>query len=311
MAIRVICAGCMTSFEVDDRFAGKKGPCPKCGHIIEIPKEKLVIHAPDTVTDGKKTKPVGHDARPILQRRFIYTGKQVFWAIMGTLGVLAALFLVGAVGNPVLSAIVGIVAVFACAFPICEFGYTLIRDENDLEMFLGNEKHRRSFFASLAFAFSWLVFEAFVHFLGGQGAVVCLYMLAIGAVGAIGALIFFDCNYGKAFLVYLIFMFAAIIGRGLLLNPNGWIWESRTVAASTAPKIVPKAARMGGQRVRASDEEIVETKMAIKEAAAANRAKAKKRNKKNNDEAEADEQQEEEQQRTQPQIPQRPRVRRR
>jgi hypothetical protein len=60
----------MTSFEVDDRFAGKKGPCPKCGHIIEIPKEKLVIHAPDDITDGGKTrKNVGHDARPSLQER--------------------------------------------------------------------------------------------------------------------------------------------------------------------------------------------------------------------------------------------------
>ena len=54
----------MTSFEVDDRFAGKKGPCPKCGHIIEIPKEKLVIHAPDeVVTEGKTKKMLGQDAR--------------------------------------------------------------------------------------------------------------------------------------------------------------------------------------------------------------------------------------------------------
>ncbi|MBP5621296.1 MAG: hypothetical protein J6X44_04705, partial [Thermoguttaceae bacterium] len=101
MAIRVICPGCMTSFEVDDRFAGKKGPCPKCGHIIEIPKEKLIIHAPDSITDGGKTKAAahtGHDARPIAAKRVIYTGKQIFWGVMGALGALALTYLVGASG---------------------------------------------------------------------------------------------------------------------------------------------------------------------------------------------------------------------
>ena len=69
MAIRVICPGCITSFEVDDRFAGQKGPCPKCGHTIEIPKEKLIVHEPDMIMDGGKPRraQAGHDARPIMQ----------------------------------------------------------------------------------------------------------------------------------------------------------------------------------------------------------------------------------------------------
>ncbi len=246
MAIGVICPGCMTSFEVDDRFAGKKGPCPKCGHIIEIPKEKLVVHAPDGVTSGGKTKKlVGHDARPILQQRFAFTGKQVFWGVMGTLGAAAFLFLIGCAHSHVLSMIVGILAAFGIAFPIADFGYMLIRDDDDLEMFLGNERHKRALFASLVFAASWIAFEIFVAFLGGQGVMACLYLIPIAAVGSFGALIFFDCNFGKALLVYLLFAFAAIIGRGLLFMPNGWIWKATPVA--TAPNVNPKVERSASE----------------------------------------------------------------
>ena len=276
MAIRVICPGCMTSFEVDDRFAGKRGPCPKCGHIIEIPKEQVIIHAPDVVVDGGKAKKtVGHDARPIAMRRFLYTGKQVFWGIMGSLGALALTFLVGAIGSKLISGIFGAIAVFLVALPICEFGYTLIRDENDLEMFLGNERRIRSLKAAIVFGLSWLVFETLVHFLG-TGPVSCVYMLAIGAIGAFGALIFFDCNYGKALLVYFMFMFVAILGRGLLFQWDGWVWETHNRSVAAAPKVDPQRARMNGAIPGQTDEEIVEQRTAIQKEADARRAKAKK-----------------------------------
>ncbi|MBR5758639.1 MAG: hypothetical protein IKX88_08595 [Thermoguttaceae bacterium] len=280
MAIRVICPGCMTSFEVDDRFAGKKGPCPKCGHIIEIPKEKLIIHAPDTITDGGKTKAAahtGHDARPIAAKRIIYTGKQIFWGVMGALGAMALTYLVGASGLTLAAKIYGAIAVFLIAFPIAEFGYTLIRDENDLEMFLGNERHWRSFYTALVFGASWLVFEAFAYYLNATGPMTCLYLLVCGAIGAIGALIFFDCNYGKALLVYALFAVAAIVGRGLLFE-HGWIWQSN-VAASRAPANVDLGpARMNGATKSQSAEQIVENKRAIQETADERKAAAKKKN---------------------------------
>src|SRR5882757_8911860 len=51
MPIQVTCPNpkCLTRFSVADKFAGQKGPCPKCKQIITIPKkeEELIIHAPD------------------------------------------------------------------------------------------------------------------------------------------------------------------------------------------------------------------------------------------------------------------------
>ena len=38
MAITVVCQGCHTRFKVSEKFAGRKGPCPKCKIEIYIPK---------------------------------------------------------------------------------------------------------------------------------------------------------------------------------------------------------------------------------------------------------------------------------
>ncbi len=249
MAIRVICPGCMTSFEVDDRFAGKKGPCPKCGHIIEIPKIQVVVHAPDeAVVNGKRQKVLGHDARPIEQKRFTFTGGQTALGICAALGFFALTYVVGLAHNGWVSLIVGALLGFAIAFPIADVGYMLIRDENDLEMQEGPERRRNALFTALVFGGSWLIFEAFIFFLGGTGVLACLFLIPCAAVGAFGAVIFFDCNFGRALLVYLIFMFAAIIGRGLIVEkgwtPNGWIWQEnrRSLTQNQQPAPTPTPA---------------------------------------------------------------------
>ena len=48
MPIEVLCPGCKSRFKVSEKFAGKKGPCPKCKTVITIPEvtEEVVVHAP-------------------------------------------------------------------------------------------------------------------------------------------------------------------------------------------------------------------------------------------------------------------------
>lgn len=237
MAIRVICSGCMTSFEVGDQFAGQKGPCPKCGHIIEIPKVQVVVHAPDEVVQDGKTTRVGKETRPIEQKRFEFSTQGLLLSLLGILLVFGAAFGVGLAKSAVLSGIVGAVAVFGIAFPIARFGYMLIRDADDLEKLDGSELTQKSLFTALVFGGSWIVFELFVAFLGSQGLTAALLLIPVAVVGSFGALIFFDCNFGKALLVYAVFAACAIFGRGLLFQPNGWIWEARPNAAAPAPEL--------------------------------------------------------------------------
>ena len=237
MAIRVICSGCMTSFEVGDQFAGQKGPCPKCGHIIEIPKVQVVVHAPDEVVQDGKTTRVGKETRPIEQKRFEFSTQGLLLGLLGILLVFGAAFGVGLAKSAVLSGIVGAVAVFGIAFPIARFGYMLVRDADDLEKLEGSELTQKSLFTALVFGASWIVFELFVAFLGSQGLTAALLLIPVAVVGSFGALIFFDCNFGKALLVYAVFAACAIFGRGLLFQPNGWIWEARPNAAAPAPEL--------------------------------------------------------------------------
>jgi phage FluMu protein Com len=65
MPINVTCPGCMKRFSVADKFAGQKGPCPKCKHIITIPKkeEEVIIHAPDHSEAGA----IGAGGRHVLK----------------------------------------------------------------------------------------------------------------------------------------------------------------------------------------------------------------------------------------------------
>lgn len=50
MPINIVCPGCKKRFSVSEQFAGKKGPCPQCKTVIEIPavEEQVVIHAPES-----------------------------------------------------------------------------------------------------------------------------------------------------------------------------------------------------------------------------------------------------------------------
>ncbi len=66
MAISIICPGCHSRFQVNDKFAGKQGPCPKCKTLINIPKagEEVKIHAP---ADFAGTAAKDQSGRPVFK----------------------------------------------------------------------------------------------------------------------------------------------------------------------------------------------------------------------------------------------------
>lgn len=49
MPIQVTCQKCHKRFTVNEKFAGKSGPCPSCKEVIKIPdkEDEVVIHSPD------------------------------------------------------------------------------------------------------------------------------------------------------------------------------------------------------------------------------------------------------------------------
>jgi predicted Zn finger-like uncharacterized protein len=67
MPIQVVCPSCHARFSVSEKFAGKKGPCPKCKTVIQVPEatEEIKIHAPEQSEAGAKGTGGRHVLKPI------------------------------------------------------------------------------------------------------------------------------------------------------------------------------------------------------------------------------------------------------
>ncbi len=68
MPIPVVCPGCKVRFNVSEKFAGKKGPCPKCKVIITIPaaaQPEIKIHEPQEYASAGKDQQGRPISKPI------------------------------------------------------------------------------------------------------------------------------------------------------------------------------------------------------------------------------------------------------
>lgn len=154
MPIQVTCAKCLTRFSVNEKFAGKKGPCPKCKAEITIPTlaEQVVVHAPD---DGPKDstgksvlKPIKRTETEVTRRGLAISAAAVLGALLLALG----MRLTG--GTPVeLRVIIAILL----APPLVWVGYTITRD-SELEPYRGRELWNRVAIVSAIFSALWLIY---------------------------------------------------------------------------------------------------------------------------------------------------------
>lgn len=158
MAIRVTCGKCLTRFNVSDKFAGKKGPCPKCKETIQIPDktEEVIVHAPKD--DGPKDSKGRSILKPI-EREEVRVTK---WGILAV-----AASIVAAIGAAIflrtmesIPAFIPPLGALLLGPPLVWAGYTFARDQ-ELEPFMGNELYGRVAICSVLFAALWLLY-AFV-----------------------------------------------------------------------------------------------------------------------------------------------------
>ena len=93
MPIQVTCPGCLSRFSVSDKFAGKKGPCPKCKKEISIPTkaEEVVIHAPEPT--GPKDSQGKVILKPIRRTDTLLTRRLLVFIAGAVLFFLGELFL--------------------------------------------------------------------------------------------------------------------------------------------------------------------------------------------------------------------------
>jgi len=226
MPIQVTCAKCLTRFSVNEKFAGKKGPCPKCKAEITIPTlaEQVVVHAPD---DGPKDstgksvlKPIKRTETEVSRRGLAISAAAVLGAILLALG----MRLIG--GTPVeLRVIIAILL----APPLVWVGYTITRD-SELEPYRGRELWNRVAIVSAIFSALWLIYVRItpyvldIDYASEMGlmssGITLVVMLSLGAVAAMAA---FELEFVGGLTIAGIYiaptLLLAILGAVKLLTP--------------------------------------------------------------------------------------------
>lgn len=86
--IRVSCPSCKKRFQVSEKFAGKKGPCPDCKAEITIPEkgDEVVVHEPQSFgpkgTSGQGVlKPIFREEERFPLVSGIFVGVSIFIAL--------------------------------------------------------------------------------------------------------------------------------------------------------------------------------------------------------------------------------------
>ncbi|MCA9177953.1 MAG: hypothetical protein KDB14_25995 [Planctomycetales bacterium] len=213
MPINVICPGCQKRFSVSEKFAGKKGPCPKCKTQIKIPEvsaEDVVVHAPESF--GPKDSQGQSVLKPIARREFTVSRVQIIASVSAVIGVLiGALVLRGGEVSPV---VLGLGAVLLGP-PLAMAAYTFLRDD-ELEPYMGRSLWLRSLACGASFAAMWGVYAALKWLvLGGDVELFQLVFLVPPLLfgGAVAAWAAFDLDLGNGAFAIAMYLGATIVLR--------------------------------------------------------------------------------------------------
>lgn len=222
MPIAVVCPGCKARFSVSEKFAGKKGPCPKCKVPITIPAAaapEIKIAEPEPVAVGGKGGKGGPISKPIARRETKV--EPTTWAIIGgsTVLVLVLAFATRIMADKLPAAVVGLLALGA---PLAVAGYSFLRDD-ELEPYSGRPLWIRAALCGLAYAALWgLYWPLAEYFLTGE----VWQWLFVGpvfvAAGAGAAYALFDLDFSAGALHYIFYLIVTLLLRAAMGLPPIW-----------------------------------------------------------------------------------------
>jgi hypothetical protein len=238
MPISVVCPGCKTRFSVGDKFAGLKGPCPKCKAVITIPQaptEEVKVHVPEQFASGGKDTKGRAVLKPIARvetkvQPVVAVG--IVGAVLVTLGL--AFVLGKMVTNKVPIVIAGLAIISA---PLAVAGYTFLRDD-ELEPYRGRSLYLRAGLCGLAYAALWgaywpLPTYGIITGEAWQWVFIAPIFIAIGAAVAWSTL---DLDFGSSAMHYCFYLLVCLLLRFALGLPALWsVGGGSTTAPGPAP----------------------------------------------------------------------------
>jgi len=226
MPIQVTCPGCHKRFTVSDKYAGQKGPCPKCKTQIQIPdkSQEVVIHAPEEFgpKDAKGTAVL----KPIARREAKFSTPA---AVLIGAAVVAVLVVALILRGPIvrgqkgayLEWVLGAGAVLLGPM-LAYSGYSFLRNE-ELEPHRGRALLLRSLICGVGYAALWGAYALVVQ-LGLPGEKIELFQLLIIApiMIALGGGIAFasmDLDFGTGLIHYAFYLVATVVLRLIMGLP--------------------------------------------------------------------------------------------
>lgn len=238
MAIVVVCSKCRARFQVSEKFAGQKGPCPKCKNEITIPdkSQEVKIHAPETF--GPKDAKGRAVLKPIFREETKWN--PVAAGVIGGIVLLCFIlaFVVGGIGFEKVTSDRGkdyqeanaigyasmILGSLLLGGALGIGGYTLVRD-SELEPYRGKELWIRVAVCAVGYTALWGVVWLVKLLLPGlyidsnvvATSIALIAMLAIG--GGIGHFSF-DIEYTNGLLHYGMFLIVTVLMR---LTMGSWV----------------------------------------------------------------------------------------
>lgn len=227
MAIAVTCPSCRASFRVDDKYAGRQGPCPKCKAPITIPKvEKVVIHeesgAATSTTAASAASGAAKSAtqtlKPIARTEVQFRMGPAIAMVLGAVALVALAYflrqMLGRVddkGVPTTMALaLRAFGLFVTAIPTVIGAYAILRND-ELEPYRGGALWARVMICCLIYAGLWIGFY-FVP-LDIRSSAITLIMITAVAVGIGGSMsmVLFDLDFGSGAFHHLLYLAASIL----------------------------------------------------------------------------------------------------
>lgn len=216
MKIAVTCPGCLSRFEVSEKFAGKKGPCPKCKKEITVPalSEQVVIHAPET--EGPKDAKGTPVLKPIQRVDVKFS-----WPIAALVGGVGLVLLVTAIGVR-LSFSEPPTALLALASiglgPLLAYGGYFFLHESELEGYSGKEAWVRSAACGGVYAFTWAIYWLLPQYLlenttMAENSLVTasLLLVAMIIIGSITAVLALELENFSGVMHYMFYLAVTMV----------------------------------------------------------------------------------------------------
>ncbi|MEQ1828355.1 MAG: hypothetical protein ABL921_20510 [Pirellula sp.] len=209
MPISVTCPGCLTRFTVSDKYAGKKGPCPKCKKELVVPDktQEVVIHAPEL--SGPKDSKGTVVLKPLKRAEFKLSKTETIVAVALTVLCLGmSLYARFAFAQPPTWILA--MGVVVLSFPLAWIGYTFFHDD-ELAEYSGKERNTRVGICAAIFALTWGLYWMLSSYMGNkvladvdplQFAVFIALMFLAGTVGSLAVM---ELEVGQSLMHYAMF----------------------------------------------------------------------------------------------------------